>query len=105
GRAFTSRGRAWEMSLDPGARRPHVPAMQTLKLTYFDMHAGRGEVARIALFIGGVTYEDRRVKFQDWPAMKASTPFGAMPILEVDGQEVVESNGINRFVGKLTGLY
>lgn len=28
--------------------------MPKLKLTYFDRHAGRGEVARMALFIGGV---------------------------------------------------
>jgi prostaglandin-H2 D-isomerase / glutathione transferase len=79
--------------------------MPKLKLTYFDMHAGRGEVARIALFIGGVPFEDNRVKFPDWPALKASTPFGGIPVLEVDGQEVTQSNGINRFVGKLTGLY
>jgi prostaglandin-H2 D-isomerase / glutathione transferase len=79
--------------------------MHKLKLTYFDMHAGRGEVARIALFIGGVPYEDQRVKFAEWPALKASTPFGGIPVLEVDGQEVTQSNGINRFVGKLTGLY
>lgn len=79
--------------------------MQKLKLSYFDMNAGRGEVARIALFIGKVAYEDNRVKFVDWPAMKQKTLFGSIPILEVDGQEVAQSNGINRFVGKLTGLY
>jgi glutathione S-transferase len=76
-----------------------------LKLTYFDMHAGRGEVARIALFIAGVDYEDHRVKYQDWPALKLRTPFGTIPVLEIDGQEVAQSNGINRLVGKLTGLY
>jgi prostaglandin-H2 D-isomerase / glutathione transferase len=85
--------------------RTQSAAMYKLKLTYFDMHAGRGEVARIALFIGGVAYEDDRIKFQDWPALKDKTPFGGIPVLEVDGQIVVQSNGINRFVGKLTGLY
>lgn len=79
--------------------------MPRLKLTYFDMHAGRGEVARMALFIGSVDYEDRRIPFKDWPALKPETPFGAIPVLEVDGQEVTQCNGINRFVGKLTGLY
>ena len=79
--------------------------MPKLKLTYFDMHAGRGEVARMALFIGDVAYEDRRIPFQDWPSVKPETPFGAIPVLEVDGQEVTQCNGINRFVGKLTGLY
>jgi glutathione S-transferase len=32
-------------------------------------------------------------------------PFKAMPILEVDGQVIAQSNTINRYVGKLTGLY
>jgi glutathione S-transferase len=79
--------------------------MHKLKLTYFDLHGGRGEVARLAMFIGGIEFEDHRVKFQDWPALKPSTPLGGIPVLEVDGQELVQSNGINRFVGKLAGLY
>lgn len=79
--------------------------MHKLKLTYFDMHAGRGEVARMALSMGGIPFEDHRIKFQDWPAAKADTLFGAIPVLEVDGQQVAQCNGINRFVGKLTGLY
>jgi glutathione S-transferase len=79
--------------------------MHSLKLTYFDIHGGRGEVARIALFIGGIPYEEHRVKFQDWAALKPSTPFGAIPVLLVDGQELAQSNTINRFVGKLARLY
>jgi glutathione S-transferase len=79
--------------------------MAKIKLTYFDFHGGRGEAARLAFSIGGVAYEDDRIPMADWPAMKESTPFGAMPILEVDGQIVTQSNGINRYVGKLTGLY
>jgi glutathione S-transferase len=79
--------------------------MSNITLTYFDFHGGRGEVARLALFIGGIEFEDRRVKLADWPALKPTTPFGAIPILEVDGETVAQSNGINRFVGKLAGLY
>lgn len=79
--------------------------MHSLELTYFDIHGGRGEVARIALFLGGVSFKEHRVKFQDWAALKPSTPFGAIPVLLVDGQELAQSNTINRFVGKLTGLY
>jgi glutathione S-transferase len=69
------------------------------------MHAGRGEVARMALFMGNVAFEDDRVPFAAWAARKPTTPFGSMPVLEVDGNVVTQSNGINRFVGKLTGLY
>lgn len=79
--------------------------MPKLKLTYFDINAGRGEVARLAMFMGGVEFEDNRLKFADWPSVKPNTPFGSIPVLEVDGQEVTQSNGINRFVGRLTDLY
>jgi len=79
--------------------------MPKLKLTYFDFHGGRGEPARLALAIGGIDFEDDRVPFADWPRRKAETPFGGMPVLEVDGQIVTQSNGINRYVGKLADLY
>ena len=48
--------------------------MPKLKITHFDTHAGRGEVARMALFIGGVAYEDRRIPFAERPALKSETP-------------------------------
>jgi prostaglandin-H2 D-isomerase / glutathione transferase len=76
-----------------------------LKLTYFDFHGGRGEPARLALSIGGLPFEDDRVPFSDWERRKPDTPFGALPILERDGQILAQSNAINRYVGKLTDLY
>jgi glutathione S-transferase len=79
--------------------------MPKLKLTYFDFHGGRGEPARLALSIGGIPFEDDRVAPSDWPARKADTPFGALPVLEVDGQALAQSNAINRYVGTLTDLY
>jgi glutathione S-transferase len=79
--------------------------MAKLKLTYFDFHGGRGEVARIALHMAGIPFEDDRIKPADWPAKKSGTPFGGLPLLEVDGKQVAQSGGINRYVGKLAGLY
>jgi len=79
--------------------------MAKLKLTYFDFDGGRGEPARIALHIGGVAFEDHRIAGKDWPALRDATPFLALPVLEVDGRVVSQSNSINRYVGKLTGLY
>jgi glutathione S-transferase len=37
--------------------------------------------------------------------LKPDTPFGALPVLEADGQTLAQSNAINRYVGKLTDLY
>jgi prostaglandin-H2 D-isomerase / glutathione transferase len=79
--------------------------MAKLKLTYFDFDGGRGEPARLALHIGGIAFEDHRIPGKDWPAFRDKTPFLALPTLEVDGQVMSQSNSINRYVGKLSGLY
>jgi len=79
--------------------------MAKLTLLYFDFHGGRGEPAGLALAIGGIAFEDDRVPFADWPRRKADTPFGGLPVLDVDGEIVAQSNGINRYLGKLAGLY
>jgi glutathione S-transferase len=79
--------------------------MSMLTLIYFDFHGGRGEPARLALAIAGIEFEEERVPLNDWLRRKADTPFGGLPVLEVDGATVSQSNGINRYVGKLAGLY
>jgi len=79
--------------------------MPELKLRYFDFNGGRGESARLALAIGGVAFQDDRVPPADWPSVKEQAPFHALPTLEVDGELLTQSNAINRFVGKLAGLY
>jgi glutathione S-transferase len=79
--------------------------MPRLTLTYFDFDGGRGEPARLALHIGGIAFEDRRIAGKDWPAFRDRTPFLALPTLDVDGQVMSQSNSINRYVGKLAGLY
>lgn len=75
--------------------------MPSIKLTYFDI-AGRAEAIRLAFKLQGIEFEDIRVKFQDWPAMKASMKYGAMPCLTVDGKEYFESLAILRYVARMT---
>lgn len=79
--------------------------MPKLVLTYFDFHGGRGEPARLAMHIGGIPFEDRRIPGSEWPKFRDQTPFRAMPVLEVDGRTVTQSNTINRYIGRLAGLY
>lgn len=79
--------------------------MPKLTLTYFDFDGGRGEPARLALSIAGIEFEDRRVIPDAWPSLKTQTPFGALPVLEVDGCTLSQSNAINRYIGKLANLY
>ena len=79
--------------------------MAKLKLSYFDFHGGRGEPVRLALSIGNITFEDDRVPPSDWGRRKEGTPFGGLPVFEVDGQIVAQSNAILRYVGKVADLY
>jgi glutathione S-transferase len=71
------------------------------KLTYFDFPGGRGEDCRIALHIAGVDFDDNRIKGSDWSQLKGETPFGALPVLEIEGHgELAQSNAILRFIGE-----
>jgi len=78
--------------------------MSKPKLTYFGIE-GRGEPARLAFAIGGVEFEDHRISFQEWGALKPKMPWGSIPVLEHNGKTLAQSNAINRYVGRLTGLY
>jgi len=77
----------------------------TLKLSYFDFPGGRGEPARIALNLAGIAFEDHRIPVTDWPAVKADFPYQQVPVMEVDGKVLNQSNAINRLVGKMADLY
>jgi glutathione S-transferase len=79
--------------------------MPKLVLTYFDFDGGRGETARLILHSAGIAFEDKRVPGNDWPTLRDTMPFQAMPVLEVDGKIITQSNTINRYLGKLAGLY
>lgn len=77
--------------------------MSQYKLTYFNLR-GRGEVARLLFAVAGQKYEDERIEFSKWPEIKASTPFGQMPVLEVDGVKLCQSKTIGRFLANRFGL-
>ena len=79
--------------------------MPQLTLHYFDFHGGRAEPARIALHMGGIAFTDHRLSFPEFAEFRKQTPFGQLPTLEVDGVHVTQCDAINRYVGKLAGLY
>ncbi|MBW2222606.1 MAG: glutathione S-transferase family protein [Deltaproteobacteria bacterium] len=79
--------------------------MPNLKLTYFDIHGGRAEPARLAMHIGGVAFEDHRISFREFGANRSSYPFKRVPVLEIDDVALSQGNSINRYVGTLAGLY
>jgi len=78
--------------------------MPNIKIQYFDIK-GLAESSRLALSAAGVPFEDIRIKFEDWPAKKESTPFGQMPIMWIDDKMITQSGAMLRYAGKMTGLY
>lgn len=76
--------------------------MSQLRLTYFDS-AGRAEPVRIALFIAGIPFEDRRLKFPEFSALRAegAFPLGSLPVLEIDGRAMTQTGAMLRYVARL----
>lgn len=79
--------------------------MTTYKLTYFDFDGGRGEPIRIALHAAGIEFEDERISFEEFQKSRQNLRFTCVPVLEVDGAAITQSNAINRYVGKMAKLY
>jgi prostaglandin-H2 D-isomerase / glutathione transferase len=73
----------------------------SIKLTYFDIE-GVAEPIRLALLLAGVEFDDVRVKFPEWPALKAKTPYQQLPVIEIDGGEMkAQSGAMLRYCGTL----
>lgn len=77
----------------------------SISLTYFDFDGSRGLECRLALAAAGVQFNDIRVATADWPALKPKVPFGAMPVLTVDGKALAQSLAILGYVGRQYGLH
>jgi glutathione S-transferase len=80
--------------------------MSKPKLTYFDAPVSRGEECRLALHIAGVDFEDVRIKRDAWPALKPRTPFGGLPLFDIEGRPTLaQSNAILVYIGRTWGLH
>ncbi|EDV25614.1 S-crystallin 4 [Trichoplax sp. H2] len=75
--------------------------MPSYKLSYFNLR-GRGEIIRYLFAVAGVAYEDNRITSEEWGKMKADgkTPFGQLPILEVDDKVLCQSNAIAAYLAR-----
>jgi glutathione S-transferase len=56
--------------------------MAQYKLNYFNGR-GRAELSRLVFAAAGQKYEDHRFEREQWPELKAKTPFGQAPWLEI----------------------
>lgn len=79
--------------------------MPAYKLTYFDFDGGRAEPIRIAFHAAGIDFEDNRITFPEFGETRSDIRFHAVPVLEIDGAQITQSNAIGRYVGKMADLY
>ncbi len=80
-------------------------ATTDVKLSYFDFSGGRGEECRLALHIAGIDFVDDRISPKDWSSIKPSTPFGEMPVIDIEGEGILaQSNAILGLIGTRHGL-
>jgi glutathione S-transferase len=73
-----------------------------IKLSYFDIE-GAAEPIRLALVLAGIDFEDDRIKFPEWAALKPTTPYGQLPLMTIDDGPVrTQSGAMLRYVGGLS---
>lgn len=77
----------------------------SLRLTYFGFDGSRGLECRLALTLAGLPFEDHRIGREEWMALKPTTPFGSLPVLEVDGESLAQCNAILTWIGRGHGLH
>ncbi|KAK6633934.1 hypothetical protein RUM43_001535 [Polyplax serrata] len=73
------------------------------KLIYFNAR-GRAEHIRFIFAYAGVDYVDERITQEEWEEYKKRTPFGMVPVLEVEGHTISQSNAIARYLAKKHNL-
>lgn len=76
-------------------------------LHYFTTR-GRAEVTRQMLVSSGIEFEDRRFKDEEWFTVAKPSgfyEFNQIPLLEIDGQRLVTSHAIERYLAKKLNLY
>ena len=84
-----------------------------LSFIYLDTPFWRAEVGKIALYIGGIEFENKIITREEFQRVKVEghlddgtiIPFHQLPCLIVDGIPIAQTGGISRFCGKLSGIY
>lgn len=70
-------------------------------LKYFPI-MGAAERVRLALWLGGIEFEDVRIPPVDWAKLKGETPFGQLPVMSIDeGPYIAQSNAMLQYIGTL----
>lgn len=76
--------------------------MADLKLYYFPIR-GLGEYVRLLLIDNGVKFEDEKITYEKWTALKPTMQFGQMPALKEGDFQLVQTGAILRYLAKKIG--
>ncbi|XP_041982322.1 glutathione S-transferase 2-like [Aricia agestis] len=77
--------------------------MPKTTLTYFPLKA-LGEHLRLLLAYGGEDFEDVRLDREQFMLIKSTTPFGQLPVLEMNGRKLAQSTALARYLGRKYGI-
>ncbi|EZA51084.1 Glutathione S-transferase [Ooceraea biroi] len=71
----------------------------TYKLIYFNAR-GRAEHIRYIFAYAGIDYVDERISNDRWPELKKAMPYGMLPVLEMNGKPIAQSNAVARYLAR-----
>ena len=80
----------------------HIPS---IKLYYGDMPFWRAEVVRLGLFVGEVPFEDIRTQKRDELMAEGKLTFGAVPVMEVDGKILSQTQAMATYAARLASIH
>jgi len=96
---------AYALTCKAARRRSLARRLHGATLHFFPL-SGRAECIRLALAIAGIEFDDSRFAFGEWGALKPTTTWASVPLLELkDGTRLGQARAILRFVGEASGLY
>jgi len=78
---------------------------KSIKVYYYDFPFWRAEVLRAGLYLQGIEFENVSDKdtLAEMKQNRKLNPFGAFPILEVDGKVLSQTQACATYIGKLGG--
>lgn len=65
---------------------------------------GAAEKVRLTCVMSDIPFSDVRVGWEQWAKLKPNTKFGQLPMMDVDGKTVAQSNAMLNYVGKVGGM-
>ncbi|KAK0064241.1 glutathione S-transferase 7 [Biomphalaria pfeifferi] len=87
-----------------GYKYKHSYSTMSIKLSYFDLR-GRAETSRLVLHAAKKSFVDNRIPFSEWSKVKPTTPFGSVPVLEVNGRQFAQGIALSTYLARENGLY